>query len=177
MHFTYTLARATNAQNRKWKQPCKTMQPTIYYMRQMMEEMRHERGIAVCHFCCLIALVHTARNEWRLSVIAVSSCQAELDPPCECASVHACMSTRTRARDMLCARVLQARVCVYIVHTHTHTYKHTKQLFVDLHGHSVKKNVFMYGCDAKHFNDAPNHPSRPQPFPFDSRMFPAQMEV
>eukprot|EP00802_Teleaulax_amphioxeia_P006230 Tamp_06234.p1 GENE.Tamp_06234~~Tamp_06234.p1 ORF type:complete len:549 (+),score=86.53 Tamp_06234:857-2503(+) len=81
--------------NRKWKQPCKTMQPTIYYMRQMMEEMRHERGIA---------------------------------------------------------------------------------LFVDLHGHSVKKNVFMYGCDAKHFNDAPNHPSRPQPFPFDSRMFPAQME-
>jgi len=123
MHFTYTLARATNAQNRKWKQPCKTMQPTIYYMRQMMEEMRHERGIAVCHFCCLIALVHTARNEWRLSVIAVSSCQAELDPPCECASVHACMSTRTRARDMLCARVLQARVCVYIVHTHTQTHQ------------------------------------------------------
>ena len=89
-HALYTLARDTNAQNRKWKQPCKTMQPTIYYMKQMMEEMRHERGIAVCHFCC---------EKWMVSVIAVSSYQAELDPPCECASVHAFMCARTRAHD------------------------------------------------------------------------------
>ena len=25
-------------------------------------------------------------------------------------------------------------------------------MYVDLHGHSVKKNVFIYGCDAKHFD-------------------------
>ena len=81
--------------NRKWKKPSKTLQPTIYHMKQMMEEMRNERGIA---------------------------------------------------------------------------------LFVDLHGHSVKKNVFMYGCDANYFTDAPNHSSRSQPSQFDSRLFPAQME-
>jgi murein tripeptide amidase MpaA len=31
--------------NRKWKQPSKTLTPTIYHMKQMMESMRDERGI------------------------------------------------------------------------------------------------------------------------------------
>ena len=44
---------------------------------------------------------------------------------------------------------------------------------VDLHGHSVKNNAFMYGCDAHCFDNGSNHPSRTKPKAFESRMLPA----
>jgi len=51
-------------------------------------------------------------------------------------------------------------------------------LFVDLHGHSVKNNCFIYGCDAKYWqNNIPaNHLSREEPKENESRLFPMQLE-
>ena len=80
--------------NRKWKNPDEDLNPTIFYMKNMMERMRDERGIV---------------------------------------------------------------------------------LYVDLHGHSVKKNAFIYGCDAKFFDAAENHPSREKPVELENRIFPAML--
>ena len=48
-------------------------------------------------------------------------------------------------------------------------------LFVDLHGHSVKKNVFIYGCDSKYFETGENHPCRERPMEMENRIFPAML--
>mmetsp|Transcript_29004 Transcript_29004/g.93423 ORF Transcript_29004/g.93423 Transcript_29004/m.93423 type:complete len:424 (+) Transcript_29004:1258-2529(+) len=91
----YRTGMAGNDLNRKWKNPCPTLQPTIHHMKEMMARMRDERGIA---------------------------------------------------------------------------------LFVDLHGHSVKKNVFIYGCDSKYWEDGENHATREKPKALEARLFPAVLE-
>ena len=62
-------------------------------------------------------------------------------------------------------------------------------LFVDLHGHSAKRNVFMYGCDNIYWSAAPDGAAgvaaegmagqrvRGAPEAKGSRLFPAQMEA
>ena len=49
-------------------------------------------------------------------------------------------------------------------------------LFLDYHGHSVKNNIFIYGCDAKYWCTAPVHSSREEPKDMHSRIFPAQLD-
>ena len=48
-------------------------------------------------------------------------------------------------------------------------------MFVDLHGHSAKSNVFMYGCDHNYWGDGPGHGDRPPPEPHRARLFPAKL--
>jgi hypothetical protein len=57
-------------------------------------------------------------------------------------------------------------------------------LFVDLHGHSAKRNVFMYGCDHVYWSSSPDGGAevagravRGAPEPNSARLFPAQMEA
>lgn len=47
-------------------------------------------------------------------------------------------------------------------------------LFCDLHGHSRKKNVFLYGCDARFWNSKLNN--SPAPSPLSERIFPLLMQ-
>jgi hypothetical protein len=47
-------------------------------------------------------------------------------------------------------------------------------LFCDLHGHSRKKNVFLYGCDARFWNRKLSPGATP--LPFSERVFPLLMD-